>query len=75
MQLQVVLDRQGFSPGVIDGKEGMSLTAALRGFQRAHDLTDSGHLDEPTRAALVAMGSHPFDPDNHHRCRLRRRSV
>jgi len=53
MQLQVVLDRQGFSPGVIDGKEGMSLTTALRGFQRAHNLTDSGHVDDPTRAALA----------------------
>jgi lipoprotein-anchoring transpeptidase ErfK/SrfK len=53
MQLQVVLDRQGFSPGVIDGREGMSLTAALRGFQRARGLTDTGHVDEPTRAALA----------------------
>jgi lipoprotein-anchoring transpeptidase ErfK/SrfK len=53
MQLQVVLDRQGFSPGVIDGKEGMSLTTALRGFQRARSLSESGHVDEPTRAALA----------------------
>jgi lipoprotein-anchoring transpeptidase ErfK/SrfK len=53
MQLQVVLDRQGFSPGVIDGREGMSLTAALRGFQRGHNLADSGRMDAPTRAALA----------------------
>ena len=31
----------------------MSLTTALRGFQRAHNLTDSGHVDDPTRAALA----------------------
>jgi lipoprotein-anchoring transpeptidase ErfK/SrfK len=53
MQLQVVLDRQGFSPGVIDGKEGMSLTTAVRGFQRAHNLGETGHVDEPTRAAIA----------------------
>ena len=53
MQLQVVLDRQGFSPGVIDNREGMSLTTAIRGFQRAHNLTASGEVDAPTRAALA----------------------
>ena len=53
MQRQVVLDRLGFSPGVVDGREGMSLTTALRGFQRANSLTESGRVDEPTRAALA----------------------
>jgi lipoprotein-anchoring transpeptidase ErfK/SrfK len=53
MQLQVVLDRQGFSPGVIDGREGASLTTALRGFQRANGLTETGRVDAPTRAALA----------------------
>ena len=53
MQLQVVLDRQGFSPGVIDGRDGMSLTTAVRGFQRAHNLAESGDVDAPTRAALA----------------------
>jgi lipoprotein-anchoring transpeptidase ErfK/SrfK len=53
MQLQVVLDRLGFSPGVIDGHQGASLDAALRGFQRANDLSGSGRLDKPTRAALA----------------------
>jgi len=53
MQLQVVLDRLGFSPGVIDGREGMSLTTAVRGLQRANGLTESGRVDEPTRAVLA----------------------
>jgi lipoprotein-anchoring transpeptidase ErfK/SrfK len=53
MQQQVVLDRLGFSPGVIDGREGMSLTSALRGFQRSRGLAESGRMDEPTRAALA----------------------
>jgi lipoprotein-anchoring transpeptidase ErfK/SrfK len=59
MQMQVVLDRQGFSPGVIDGREGMSLTLALRGFQRARGLTESGRADDPTRAALAQWGRIP----------------
>jgi lipoprotein-anchoring transpeptidase ErfK/SrfK len=53
MQLQVVLDRLGFSPGVIDGREGMSLTTALRGLQRARGVPESGRVDEPTRALLA----------------------
>lgn len=53
MQLQVVLDRQGFGPGVIDGKMGMSTENALRGFQEANDLEITGELDEATERALV----------------------
>ena len=52
MQLQVVLDRLGFSPGVVDGKMGISTVNALRGFQTANDLKVSGELDAPTTAAL-----------------------
>ncbi|MGF7147132.1 lipoprotein-anchoring transpeptidase ErfK/SrfK [Sphingomonas zeicaulis] len=53
LQLQVVLDRLGISPGVIDGKEGASLKLALRGFQASRGLTETGTLDDPTRAALA----------------------
>lgn len=53
MQAQVVLDRLGFSSGVIDGKEGRSFTGAVRGFQQANRLEATGRLDAPTRAALV----------------------
>ncbi len=52
MQAQVVLDRVGFGPGVIDGKMGMSTENALRGFQEANDLTVTGKLDEATKGAL-----------------------
>ena len=52
LRAQVILDQLGFSPGVIDGKEGQSYSAALRGFQAANDLPDTGTLDEPTRAKL-----------------------
>ena len=52
MQAQVVLDRIGFGPGVIDGKMGMSTTNALNGFQEANDLDVTGKLDEATKTAL-----------------------
>ncbi|MBK5264224.1 MAG: murein L,D-transpeptidase [Alphaproteobacteria bacterium] len=50
---QVLLDRAGFSPGVIDGKQGQSFTLALRGFQTARQLSVTGKLDDPTRAVLL----------------------
>ena len=53
MQAQVVLDRQGFGPGVIDGKMGMSTKNALEGFQEARGLNVTGELDEATKAALA----------------------
>ncbi|MFL6763208.1 MAG: L,D-transpeptidase family protein [Sphingomicrobium sp.] len=50
---QVLLDAAGFSPGVIDGRKGSSLTEAVRGFQEAHGLKVNGALDNPTRQALL----------------------
>jgi lipoprotein-anchoring transpeptidase ErfK/SrfK len=50
---QVLLDRAGFSPGVIDGMAGISFEAALKGFQQARGLQESGQLDQATRAALL----------------------
>ena len=52
MQLQVALDQQGFGPGIIDGKEGLSTANALKGFQEANSLPVTGELDDATRAAL-----------------------
>lgn len=51
---QVLLDAAGFSPGVIDGKKGTSLTQAIKGFQEANGLETSGKLDGPTREKLLA---------------------
>jgi peptidoglycan hydrolase-like protein with peptidoglycan-binding domain len=53
---QVLLDAAGFSPGVIDGKKGSSLTEAIRGFQEANGLDVTGKLDTPTRQALLRGG-------------------
>ena len=50
---QVLLDTAGFSPGVIDGRKGTSLTQAIKGFQEAKALAVSGKLDPQTRQALL----------------------
>lgn len=52
MQAQVVLERLGFSPGIIDGKTGLSTTNAVTGFQKANDLPATGKFDGPTMDAL-----------------------
>lgn len=59
LPVQVALDRLGFSPGVMDGKEGQSLKIALMGFQAANDLPESGALDAGTKAALGASAQIP----------------
>lgn len=56
---QVLLDRLGFGPGVIDGRSGMSLANALKGFQSARGLTASGTLDPATTEALAAYADTP----------------
>ncbi|MGN6358461.1 MAG: L,D-transpeptidase family protein [Novosphingobium sp.] len=59
MQAQVVLDRLGFTPGVVDGKEGLSTRNAVSGFQEANDLPVTGKLDEATRQALGKWSTIP----------------
>lgn len=54
LHVQVLLDRAGFSPGVIDGKQGQSLDDAIKGFQTARGLDATGALDDETRAALFS---------------------
>ncbi len=59
MQAQVVLERLGFGPGVVDGKLGISFTNALKGFQESRDLAVTGELDPATRGALVQWDNVP----------------
>ena len=56
---QVLLDRLGFSPGVIDGHKGANLTRAIKGFQQALGLNVSGQLDAPTKDALAKYSETP----------------
>lgn len=52
LQVQVALDRAGFSSGVLDGKDSDRWKSALRGFQSANGLKESGTVDAATQAAL-----------------------
>jgi len=44
-QLQIFLDKMLFSPGMIDGKEGRFLVEALKRWQRANGMPETGRLD------------------------------
>ena len=59
MQAQVVLDRLGFTPGVVDGKMGMSTVNAIKGFQEAKGMEVTGKLDELTMQALAQWKNIP----------------
>lgn len=59
MQAQVVLERQGFGPGVIDGRMGLSTKNALTGFQEANGLSLTGELDQATTQKLAQWGNIP----------------
>lgn len=50
--LQVALDRRGFSPGSIDGIAGAQTYAALAAFQQSKELPATGRLDAATRKRL-----------------------
>ncbi len=52
LHVQVILDSLGFSPGILDGREGQSLTAALKGFQISRQLPVTGKIDARTLSAL-----------------------
>ncbi|MGV3511944.1 MAG: L,D-transpeptidase family protein [Novosphingobium sp.] len=52
MQAQVVLERLGFAPGIIDGKTGLSTTNAVSGFQKANGLPVTGKFDDATMKLL-----------------------
>ena len=54
LHVQVLLDRLGFTPGVIDGLGGQSLTLALKGFQQARGIPATGKIDPATLKVLNA---------------------
>ena len=49
---QVLLDRAGISPGVVDGYKGGMSESALRAFERREGLPEDGILDAEVWAAL-----------------------
>jgi len=52
VKLQVLLDRAGISPGVVDGYKGGMSESALRGFEERQGLLVDGILDAEVWAAL-----------------------
>ena len=59
LETEVILDRLGFSSGVIDGKATRLDEMALRGFQEANGLAPTGSLDDATRNALSRVRVEP----------------
>jgi peptidoglycan hydrolase-like protein with peptidoglycan-binding domain len=55
----VLLDRDGFSPGEIDGKNGDNYRQALAAFQQARNFAASGKLDADTWNALLSDNTDP----------------
>jgi lipoprotein-anchoring transpeptidase ErfK/SrfK len=53
LKAQILLDRNGFSPGAIDGRHGDNSRKALSAFQEQRGLPASGKLDRKTWDELV----------------------
>lgn len=54
LRAQILLDRAHFSSGEIDGAYGANLRTAIRGYQKANDLSVSGTIDAASWTALNA---------------------
>jgi peptidoglycan hydrolase-like protein with peptidoglycan-binding domain len=54
-QVQERLKEAGFNPGPVDGQLGAQTREAIREYQKAHGLPQTGQLDEPTRDLLMAQ--------------------
>ncbi|WP_414819856.1 L,D-transpeptidase family protein [Sphingomonas sp. Root710] len=59
LSAQVIFDRLGFGPGVIDGAKGASFTKALRGYQEAKGLSVTGQLDAATVKSFAPYRAMP----------------
>jgi len=53
VKAEILLDRAGFSPGVIDGRDGENFKKALAAYQAANGLERTGRLDQATWSKLT----------------------
>lgn len=59
-KVQILLDRAGVSPGVVDGFRGGMSESAIRAFERMHGLPQDGRLDPQVWALLQARADAPL---------------
>jgi lipoprotein-anchoring transpeptidase ErfK/SrfK len=59
VRLEVLLDRAGFSPGVIDGRDGANLRRAVAAYAQTVSLPTTGDLEAAALAALTAKDPTP----------------
>jgi len=68
IRLQVLLDRAGASPGVIDGLAGSNVTKAIAGFELMHALPIDGEIDADVVSRLndnqPVIGPYIIAPDD-----------
>ena len=63
LETQILLDRARHSPGVIDGQMGANTTRAIRAFQRASGLPQSGAIDRALLDRLRESHGQPLLAD------------
>lgn len=54
LRLQVMLDRENFSPGCLDGRLGAQTRMALRMWQKREGMAQTGEMDDVLRSRLPA---------------------
>jgi lipoprotein-anchoring transpeptidase ErfK/SrfK len=59
LEVQVLLDRSPFSPGILDGKWGKNTRKAVYWLQRVEGLEATGEVDSTTLARLVERAGRP----------------
>jgi lipoprotein-anchoring transpeptidase ErfK/SrfK len=59
IKTEVLLDRAGFSPGVLDARDGGNFRKAVAAFQGHNELDPNGVLDRVTFGKLAAASSDP----------------